>query len=84
MLADGLQAGTAARAEAEAGFDHGLALRTVGGARLAQDEVEDDPEAVGDKDGNERPKRAAHATATSVLVDVANQDDVAGDDRSGD
>jgi hypothetical protein len=84
MLADGLQAGTAARAEAEAGFDHGLALRTVGGARLAQDEVEDDPEAVGDKDGNQRPKRAAHTAAASVFVDVANQDDVAGDDRSGD
>jgi len=75
--ADGPQAGAAAGTEAEAGLDLGIALRTVSDARFAQNEIEDDAETVGDKDGNKRPQQAAHAAASGVLVDVADQDGVA-------
>jgi PD-(D/E)XK endonuclease len=68
------QAGAAAGTVAEARLDLGVALRTVRDARLAQDKIEDDPEAVGDEDGNEGPKQAAHAAAAGVLVDVADED----------
>src|ERR1035438_9081835 len=50
-----LQAVAAARTEAEARLDLGIALRTVGGALFAQDEIEDDAQPVGDKDCNESP-----------------------------
>ena len=64
--------------------DFGSALRTVGGARFAQDEIEDDPQPVGDKHCKECPPQAAHAAPARVPVDVADQNDVAGEQRSRD
>jgi len=82
--ADRFQAGAAAGTEAEGGVDFGFALRAVGGARLAQNEVEDDAQAVGDEDGDERPKQAAHVAPARVLIDVADQHGVAAKQRSHD
>src|SRR5208282_2564270 len=77
------QPGATAGTETEAGLCFGAALRTATGAGLAQNEIEDDAEAVGDKDGNQGPEEAAHAASSGVLVDVANQHGVAAGHRSG-
>src|ERR1019366_1287577 len=79
-----LQAVAAAGTETEARLDLGIALRTGGCARLAQNEIEDDPQPVGDKDCNERPPQAAHPPPPSVPVYVTNQHDVAAEQCSRD
>jgi hypothetical protein len=84
VWADRLQAGAAPRTEAEARLDLGMALRTPGSARLAQDEIEDDSQSIGDKDCNERPQQTAHPAPPSVPVYVADQHNIAAAQRSRD
>src|SRR5664280_3637648 len=48
------------------------ALRAVTGNRLAEDEVEDDADAVGDENRQQRPHHVTHAAAAGVAVDIAN------------
>ena len=82
--ADRLQAVAAAGTEAEGRVDLGVALRAVGGAGFAQDEVEKDAEAVGNENGDEGPENTAHVAASGVLIDVADEDGVAAERGTGD
>ena len=84
MWADGLQRIAAARTEAEAGIDHGVALRAVRTEWFAQNEIEKNAEAVGNEDGDQGPENAAHVAASGVLIDVADENGIAAERGSGD
>ncbi len=79
---DWLEARAASGTEAEAGFHDGITLRTVSDARLAQNEIQDDAETVGDEDSDEGPEKTAHSPSFGVFVDVTDEDDVASEHRS--
>jgi hypothetical protein len=76
------QASAATGTKAETRLNLGIALRTVGGARLAQNEIEDDAQRIWDNNCNKRPKPAAHPAPTGIAVYVSNQQDVAADHGS--
>jgi len=82
LRTNGAQPALASWAEAESGLDDSGALRTVQGARLPQNEIEDDAECVGDEGSQQRPKNRAHAAAAGVFVNVADEQDGASEDSS--
>src|ERR1035437_10065595 len=76
-LTGGLDAATAARAERVAGLYPSAAARAIHQQGLAQDEVENDADAVEEENGQQRPHHVAHAAAAGVAVDIADQQGVA-------
>ena len=81
---DGIQSALASRAKAKAGFDDRAALRTAQVTWFPQNEIEDDPECVWDEKGEQRPTKTAHVAATSVSVDITDEQDVTRDSSSCD
>ncbi len=63
----------ATRAEVEPGLYRIRALRAGSLARLSQNEVEKNPQAIRNKNGHQRPKDRAHPSALRVAVDVADE-----------
>lgn len=79
MLALGTARGqfaTAARAEVEPGLDRVATLRAEAAQGLAQDEIKDDAERVGNTDGDDGPEQRAHAAAFGVAVDIADEQEI--------
>src|ERR1035437_3989699 len=77
-LTGGLDAATAARAERVAGLYPSAAARAIHQQGLAQDEVENDADAVEEENGQQRPHHVAHAAAAGIAVDIADKQGVAG------
>jgi len=61
------------RAEVEPGLCGIPALRAGSLPRLSEDEVEKNSQAIGNKNGHQRPKDRAHPAALRVAVDVADE-----------
>src|SRR5260370_10811122 len=76
-VAGGLDGGAAAGAECVAGLHAGAAAGTICQQRFAQDEVEDDADAVGQKDGQQGPHHITHTAAPGIAIDIAHQQRVA-------
>ncbi len=62
---------------------HGMpTLRAVADHRLAENEIQNDSQAVGHQDGNRGPEGAAHASPSRVTIHVANQQQVTAQDET--
>jgi hypothetical protein len=59
-------------------------LRTGQDSRFAQDEIQDDAQRVGNEDCEQRPEKWAHAAASGIAVDVADEQDGTGEHSSAD
>src|ERR1700678_3488310 len=55
LRTDGVQSAPASRTKTKPGFDHRAALRTVRGARLPQNEIQDDAERVRNENREQSP-----------------------------
>jgi hypothetical protein len=67
---------SAARAKVEFGLHRASTPGAGGAQRKAQDEIEKDAQAIGNHEDHNGPKEPAHAAASCIAVDIADEQQI--------
>ena len=65
-----VKAVAAVRTVVEAGVHHGLTLRALGSYGISHQEIDDEPDRVGDENNDNCPQRAIHSAPSGIAVYV--------------
>jgi hypothetical protein len=79
VRAGGMQWMIAFGAIVESSLDGSITLRAAAHQRLPQNQIQNDAQTVSNHNSNHRPQHPVHAPACSIVIDVDDQQEIAGE-----